>query len=75
MKSEGQTEYVLPAACGCHDCSRQVQPGHFACSTVSDLMLRTEAVGLAVRVFDDGVWRWVVTYTDMPRWRRVAAGR
>lgn len=43
--------------CGCPECSYAVQPGHFACSTVSDEMLELEARGAIVRAYV-GAWRW-----------------
>jgi len=73
---DDDTDYTLSAPCGCPDCSLEVQPGHFACSTVSDRLLHREKVGLVMRVFDSGgVWRWVVAYTGFPRWRQDAARR
>jgi hypothetical protein len=47
--------------CGCPECSYNIQPGHFACSSVSEDMLRREATGEAARTYDDGAWRWLVT--------------
>ena len=58
---DGNTFYIDTEACGCRACSTQVQPGHFACEPSSDYILRREANGTAERVYEDGVWRWILT--------------
>jgi len=69
------TDYTLSAPCGCPDCSLEVQPGHFACSTVSDIMLRKESAGIVIRVFDARGWCWFVAHAGLARWRQDAARR
>lgn len=51
---------IESAPCGCPECSRSVQPGHLACSTVSDEILLLESAGRVCRAYDDGAWRWFV---------------
>lgn len=49
--------------CGCPECDNGVQQGHFACEQSRDDMLTMEKLGMAVRAYDDGRWRWFPTFT------------
>lgn len=53
-----QDEALAVQPCGCPACSHQVQEGHFACDSASDMMLEAERTGIVVRAYDDGAWRW-----------------
>lgn len=55
-----ETGEVINAPCGCPQCSDQVQPGHFACSTVPTPLMEAEEKGLVDRAFDNGTWKWFV---------------
>ena len=51
---------LLPAPCGCPQCSYKVQPGHFACSTCDDALLELEEKGIVYRIYEEEAWRWRV---------------
>jgi len=61
MKTRKNDFYIDTESCGCHECSLRVQQGHFACATVSESMLRHEAAETVLRIYEDGVWRWIFT--------------
>jgi hypothetical protein len=51
---------LLPSSCGCRQCSYEVQPGHFACSTCDDALLELEEKGIVYRIYEEEAWRWRV---------------
>lgn len=66
LKAASDSEQLVAALdaepCGCFECDRGVQPGHFACWQPSPQMLSLERLGLVIRACVDGRWRWFVAH-------------
>ena len=59
IEAERYQDLLADEPCGCPACDDGVQPGHFACSQPSEIMLRLERINASIsRVYDDG-WRWI----------------
>lgn len=60
------------APCGCFACDREVQPGHYVCSTLP-LNLRTaEQLGGVSRHYNGTSWVWVLAGNTLAQARHEA---